>query len=375
MKNNTKLSTSMRKGLPCLSGWRIYATESNAYSDCTLIVPTYRRPHEMVALLETLATLSDAPGEVVIVDGSPDESVEAAVKNWLPAQCLSFDLVYVKSPPGLTRQRNVGLDASRGEIIFFLDDDCLPEPGYFESIRQVFIDDQKREVGAVRGFLTNGIQQPLTRLWQLRYQLGIVPRGEPGTYYPSGTSGTWNMVAPFKGVRNVDVLAGGASAYRREVFLKHRFSEFFYGYAQGEDLEMSLRIGEDWKLLVCGDARVNHNHAEGGRPAGFPRGRMAVRNRYFIWKRHSPQAQAMDRLRFWADHLLVIIYYLIGFITHPWRGYFFSYAAGTVYGAMECFISPPRHEELPARREYNFQLEELVLPTMASVEKATCNTQ
>jgi GT2 family glycosyltransferase len=361
----------MSETLPCLAGWRAPATEWNTQADCTLIVPTYRRPQEMVALLQTLTKLADTPGEVVIVDGSPDESVAVAVKEWLARQSLSFDLVYVKSPPGLTRQRNVGLDASRGEIIYFLDDDCLPEPGYFGSMRQVFRDDHAHEIGAVRGFLTNGIQTPLTRLWQLRHKLGIVPRGEPGTYYPSGTSGSWNMVAPFKGVRPVSVLAGGAAAYRREVFLKHRFSEFFYGYAQGEDLEMSLRIGKDWKLVVCGDARVNHNHAEGGRPAGFPRGRMAVRNRYFIWKRHSPRAQAGDRLRFWADHLLIIAYYLTGFITHPWRGYFLAYAWGTLYGALECLIAPPRHEEPPVRREYNFKFEER--RTAVPEEKASCS--
>lgn len=340
-----------------LNGWRKDSVETDSLTDCTLIVPTYQRPREIIELLTLLATLPDAPGEVVIVDGSPENNVNAAIRHWA-AQDLKFDLIYVKSPAGLTLQRNVGLDACSREFVFFLDDDCLPLPGYFREIRKVFIQDTREEVGAVRGFLTNGINKPLTRLWRLRFALGLVPRGEPGQYHASGTSGTWDMVPPFKGVRRIDVLAGGASAYRREVFSKHRFSEFFYGYAQGEDLEMSLRLGKDWKLLICGDAFVNHNHAESGRPAGFPRGKMAMRNRYFIWKRHSPHARAGDRLRFWADTLLSVFYYLFGFLTRPTQTYFFGYAMGTLFGAMKCIVSPPRYTESPARKNYDFCLEE-----------------
>jgi GT2 family glycosyltransferase len=348
----------MNATLQRLTGWRKESANPDSLSDCGLIIPTFKRPREIIELLTLLATLPDAPGEVLVVDGSSENNVEEAVRNFA-TQDLRFDLVYVKSPAGLTRQRNVGLDACSREFIFFLDDDCLPLPGYFREIRQVFLNDTRKEVGAVRGFLTNGINKPLTRLWRLRFALGLVSRGEPGQYFHSGTSTTWDMVPCFHGVRRIDVLAGGASAYRREVFAKHRFSEFFYGYAQGEDLEMSLRIGEDWKLLACGDAFVNHNHAEHGRPAGFRRGRMAIRNRFFIWKRHSPQASAKDRVRFWGDSLLSVFYYLFGFATHPWWPYFLGYATGTVCGALECHLRPPRHEEPVAQQQYEFRFEEI----------------
>ena len=350
------MATSMASGgtLKQLSGWRRGSTLPGALVDCVLIVPTYRRPKEMVRLLDALVGLPGIPGEVLVVDGSPEAGVEQAILAWAEARSLPFDLVWVKSPAGLTRQRNVGLDACSREFIFFLDDDCLPEPGYFQAIRQVFLADEAGEVGAVRGFLTNGINLPLTCLWRLRLALGLTPRSEPGRYHACGTSGSWNMVPRFKGTREVEVLAGGASAYRREVFLKHRFSEYFYGYAQGEDLEMSRRVARDWKLLVCGDALVNHAHAESGRPAGFPRGRMAVRNRYFIWKRHSPEAGWKDRLRFWGDHALIVFYYGVGYVRRPRWTYPLAYAAGTICGAVECIFSPPRYQEPPAMREYEF---------------------
>jgi GT2 family glycosyltransferase len=368
-----KKSSNSAEALCRLDGWRKPGEDSAVLFDCALIVPTYRRPREIIALLNLLTTLPDIPGEVVVVDGSPDDVVNKTISEWAKAQRLQFDLVYVKSPPGLTRQRNVGLDVCSRNFIFFLDDDCLPEPGYFRSIRQVFVDDTRNEIGAVRGFLTNGINKPPTLLWRLRYALKLVPRGEPGQYHACGTSGTWDSVPRFKGIRSIDVLAGGASAYRKEVFQKHRFSEFFYGYAQGEDLEMSRRIARDWKLVVCGDALVDHHHQDtGGRPSGLPRGRMAVRNRYFIWKRHSPGARMIDCARFWGDHLLVFCYYLLGYCRHPSERYFLSYAFGTFYGAVESLIIPPRYEEPPAKKVFEVRFTDLKAETQTDRTESLC---
>lgn len=348
-----------------LFGWKKTSAIGTALSDCSLIIPTYRRPNELVQLLRLLSTLPDPPGEVLIIDGSPDDAVNEAIKCHFGECALAYDLVYVKSPAGLTRQRNVGIDVATRAFIFFLDDDCLPEPGYFTAIRRVFCEDERKEIGAVRGFLTNSIQETPTLLWRLRFALGIVPKGEPGLYHQSGTCGTWSGVKPLQGTQPVDVLAGGAAAYRREVFLNHRFSTFFYGYAQGEDLEMSLRLGRNWKMLLCWDARVDHRHAVGGRPPGFARGKMVVRNRYFIWKRYSPQPSVSHRLRFWGDHVLGAAYYVATFLIRPWRPYYLSYAMGTVVGVFACLIAPPSHTESPARREYIFESGQLDETSMA----------
>ena len=343
-----------------LTGWRKFSAMPHGLDDCALAIPTYCRPAILLRLLERLVELPDRPGDVVVVDGSPNDEVGRALEAWAKARDLPYDLAYVQSPAGLTLQRNVSIDAAADKAyIFFLDDDCLPEPGYFRQIRQVFVDDKTGEIGGVRGFLTNGIHLPLTRLWKLRVALGLAKLGAPGKYYDTGSSGSWNAVPTFSGIRPVDVLSGGAAGYRREVFLKHRFSRYFCGYAQGEDMEFSLRIRRDWTLMVCGDAFVYHDHAHGGRPAGFARARMAMRNRYFIWKRYSPQAQVIDQFKFWMDHLLIIAYNLGSFLRAPKEPNLLAYAWGTFYGMIECLLNPPSYDEPPPRKEFEFALKPL----------------
>lgn len=334
-----------------LVGWRAGAALPGTLRDCSLAVPTYRRPAAVVKLLELVCGLPDRPGEVVIVDGSTDVETARAVTEWAFRAELPFALIYVRSPVGLTRQRNVGVDASRGEYVFFLDDDCVPQPGYFAAIQRVFAADRVGRVGGIGGTITNEINRPMNRRWQWRMRLRLAPRGESGRYYPTATSVPRALAAPFTGTRPTDMLPGGASAWRRNVFEQHRFSMFFNGYSQGEDLDFSMRVGRDWQLLWCGDAHTLHCPEPGGRPRSFRKGAMEVRNRYFVWKRHTPRPTFGCRGLLWLDFGFI-------FVCDVGTG-LFGHAAGVAAGMASCLVWPPRHVEPPARREYEFDLHEL----------------
>jgi GT2 family glycosyltransferase len=338
-----------------LRGWREPAEEQPVLEDCTLVVPTYQRPDDVIGLLDALDQLPDPPGEVVFVDGSRDERTAEALAARRGTRRHRFDLAYVRSEAGLTRQRNVGIDASTREFVFYLDDDCRPEPGFFREIRDVFGKDARGEVGAVCGSFTNTLRRHLPLRWRLRFRLGLMPRdADPGRYYPTATSVPREVLPAFRGTRDVDLVPGGATAYRRRVFDTHRFSLFFDGYAQGEDVDMSMRIGLSWKKLWSSEALVFHDHAPGGRPAAFRKGRMEIRNRYFIWKRFTPSPPGMVRLRFWLDILFIFAFDLASAAVRPPRLDHLRHAMGIAAGALECVFRPLRYEEPPARREYEF---------------------
>lgn len=336
-----------------LPGWRRPAALPKILPDCVLLVPTFQRPREMVTLLDRLAEVPDPPGAVLVVDGSPDDATRDAIAAWSRPNGLPFDLAVVRSPAGLTRQRNVGLDASDEAFVYFLDDDCLPEPGYFAAIRRVFEADREPSIGGVCGSLVNEMGRPLSRRWQMRFRLGLVPRdGRPGTYYPTATSVPRGLAQPFSGIRAVDLVPGGAVAWRREVFASQRFSLFFDGYAQGEDVEMSRRVARSWRLVWCGDAHVNHFHAPSGRPSSFAKGRMEVRNRFFIRERHSGDASLRERARFWLDIGYVFAWDFVYLIARKPPGGHLEHAAGVASGGLSCFLDPPRYEEPEPRKEY-----------------------
>lgn len=337
-----------------LDSWRKPASAARGLADCSLVVATYKRPSVMETLLRLLDELPDTPADVVVVDGSPDDDTERTIVAWASGRELGFDLTYVRSPAGLTRQRNVGVDATEGALVFFLDDDCRPRSGYFEAIRRVFADDAACEVGAVAGALVNEMNRPLSLRWRARLALHIAPRGEPGEYKRMGVSIPASLARPFTGTRQVMVIPGGASCFRRAVLEHNRFSHFFYGYSQGEDLEMSLRVGRSHRLLWCGDAHVIHDHAAEGRPSSVEKGRMEMRNRYFIWKRHAGRVGALNTFRFWADTLYSASYDLISFVRRPSSLGHLRHMWGIISGAAQCLAAPDPYEEPPARAEYCF---------------------
>jgi len=340
-----------------LSGWRATATTVGGLTDCSLVVPTYERPEAITTLLDALLLLADTPADVTVVDGSRGGATDEALETWIARNSPRFDLSYVRSPAGLTLQRNVGVDASTGAFVFFLDDDCVPEAGYFQAIRDVFARDTTGRVGAVAGAIVNNMGGTLSWRWRMRFALRLAQRAAPGSYLNSGVSLPITHVERFTGTRRVQVVPGGAVAYRRAVLDRQRFSLYFSGYAQGEDLEMSLRIARDWTLLWCGDAHVSHNHAPQGRPNAAKKGRMEVRNRYFIWKRHATPTVA-DSVRFWLDFVYGVGVDVLECVAHPASIAPLQHAGGVLGGLFSCLSDPPRYDQPPVRREYEIAFAE-----------------
>lgn len=100
----------------------------------SVIVPTYRRPETLLALLAILgrqmAELGEDEAELVVVDNCPDGSAKAAVTARAPKA------VYVsEARPGVVHARNAGVRQARGRFVIFIDDDQRPEAGWLQSYR------------------------------------------------------------------------------------------------------------------------------------------------------------------------------------------------------------------------------------------------
>jgi GT2 family glycosyltransferase len=58
---------------------------------------------------------------------------------------------------------------------------------------------------------------------------------------------------------------GGVSSYRKEVFEKQQFSNYFEGYGLHEDADFALRVSK-WEIYLNTAAQLHHYHDVQGRP-------------------------------------------------------------------------------------------------------------
>jgi GT2 family glycosyltransferase len=93
------------------------------------------------------------------------------------------------------------------------------------------------------------------------------------------------FLPPTDGVVDVDWLSGCAMMWGTAVLRTVGFGEMFEGYAQGEDLDVSLRAGKHGRIVIAGSATFLHLFDEGGRPDHGKLGYMAIYNRYHIQRR------------------------------------------------------------------------------------------
>jgi glycosyltransferase involved in cell wall biosynthesis len=89
----------------------------------SVVVPTYNRAAVLGRCLDALAAQDPAPDEVVVVDdGSSDDT---------PAVLARHDWVRAIRQPngGRAAAKNAGVEAARGDVVLFLDDDVIATPG------------------------------------------------------------------------------------------------------------------------------------------------------------------------------------------------------------------------------------------------------
>lgn len=279
-----------------------------------MIVCTLDRPGPMATLLGALARQHRPADETLVVDASADDTTESVVRGFPEVR-------YRRARPeerGLTRQRNVGIANTEGDIVAFLDDDTVPEPEYVGALLDGFTR-HARAVG-VGGYLTevdwrrrSKGERPAERgtyragrfvrredlRWRLRRRLGLDSTAAPGIMPPSGHPRPLGFLPPDGRDHEVDFVMGGAAAWKRSLFDAVRFDEGFEGYGLYEDLDFCLRARRHGDLVLAGRARLAHEHAPSGRPDHRRYGRMVVENGWYVWRVAYPRPAARTRLRWW----------------------------------------------------------------------------
>lgn len=100
----------------------------------SVVVPTYRRPQHAHRLLDALRaqTLPADEFEVIVCDDGSGREVVGAWQSSAAASGLHARVLALPENAGPARARNCGWQVSKGPVIAFTDDDCLPAPDWLE---------------------------------------------------------------------------------------------------------------------------------------------------------------------------------------------------------------------------------------------------
>jgi GT2 family glycosyltransferase len=106
----------------------------------TLVVCTHSRPGELAECLERVTALG-TPLDVVVVDSASEPPIVDVVARFPGVR-------YVREEqPGLSRARNRGIAEASCELVGFLDDDAVVQPGWAEALAAPFADPSVAAVG------------------------------------------------------------------------------------------------------------------------------------------------------------------------------------------------------------------------------------
>lgn len=255
----------------------------------SIIIITYNRPNDALALLNNLTTLQNWQTllqEVVIVNNQSTEDyglVEAFITS-----NSHFPFIYTIAPEnlGVTKGRNYALDFAKGDICIFLDDDAeLQQVNTLESVVKSFNAEgfNNRHIGIV--------SFKVLYYSNLQMQVNALPHKQFKLYKDLPFFYTYYF-------------AGGAHAIKREVLLQigKLPQEFFYGM---EEYDVSYRLIERG-FCIKYDANIVMLHKESpeGRKPKWQKLQMMWVNKAKVSYRYLPLGYFVTTALMWSFQFL-----------------------------------------------------------------------
>jgi glycosyltransferase involved in cell wall biosynthesis len=185
--------------------------------------------------------------EIVVVDNNSSDDTADVVRRCTEDLRSIIPVAYVHEPKqGLSRARNTGIEAARGDILAFLDDDAVPSSGWLTAIAGAFA--THPDAAAAGGPIEPEFETPRPE-W--------LSSGVEG-YYSILDLGPDTRVFPRKRFP-----FGANMAVRRKALGNLRFSEKLgrsgTSLASGEEFELFMALRRQNHLICYApDMRVRH---------------------------------------------------------------------------------------------------------------------
>jgi glycosyltransferase involved in cell wall biosynthesis len=129
----------------------------------SVVIPHLNQPDYLARCLASLAAGTRAPDEVIVVDNGSATLPEAV--------CAAHGARLLQEPePGPGPARNRGIAATTGEILAFIDADCLADPGWLAAAADAMADPAAEVLGGdVRIAIANPARLSVTEAYESIY--------------------------------------------------------------------------------------------------------------------------------------------------------------------------------------------------------------
>lgn len=253
----------------------------------TVIVCTYNRAEMLATALNSLnkITMPDSVDwEVLIVDNNSNDSTRDVAMGFCTSYPNRFRYLF-ESHPGLSYARNAGIQAARGQILAFTDDDITMEPTWLQNLTASLHDGRWAGAGG-RILPEQSFSPPSWLSLEDKYALA------PLALFDRGSDARELLESPF----------GANMAFRKSVFDEHGGFRTDLGRTpnsmmSNEDSEFGIRLRAAHERLRYEPTAVIYHPVSEDRLKkeyflqwSFYRGRSDIRQvgvrpntRFFLW--------------------------------------------------------------------------------------------
>lgn len=228
--------------------------QSDSYGQGTLpkisvLLPTYRRPDDLVRTLESLEkqSISLSDFEIIVVDDGSGDTTEEVLNQFAGRSLCRISYCILKENGGPARARNFGLAKCRAEVILIIGDDIEPDRVLVEK-HLVSHQNSPEKYHALLGYVTFPVELKPNGFMKWLEQGGRKYFFNYKDLSPKATVGPL-----FFYTCNVSV--------KRELLLESGWFDESFPYASHEDLELGYRLTQaGMKLEYDPEAMGYHWH-------------------------------------------------------------------------------------------------------------------
>ncbi|MCF7803901.1 MAG: glycosyltransferase [Candidatus Marinimicrobia bacterium] len=213
--------------------------------DYSVIIPAYNASNTIRLCIRSILNqeLQDSiTGEIIVVDDGSTDDTREKVTGYNSSE-PTLRILQHSENRGLAAARNTGLEASSGEILFFLDSDMTAEKDYIQSHLEYY--ESAPDISGIINKYVPGDETPRTKFTRYLYRKS---RG-------AGQSGEGGTVPAHQ-------ILFGCTSMRRTVYEQvGGFDENLKAYG-GDDTEYAFRITQQIQsqFIYTAKTELQHHH-------------------------------------------------------------------------------------------------------------------